>query len=58
MLVFGHPCAQCGYVGVAEPVGGGFVGCPQCFMIEDMDFNEVIDTPDFINSKLGQPIGV
>ena len=57
MLIFGHPCDQCGYVGVAEPVGDGFIGCPQCGVIEDLDYSEIVDTPDFINALIGKTIG-
>ena len=45
MLVYGHECNLCGFVGDAVPLGphGEFVGCPQCHVIEDiaMDIQEV-----------------
>ena len=56
MLVFGHNCDNCGYVGRAVALNEDYVGCPQCGVIEDNNYD--IDTPDYSNELEGELIGV
>ena len=48
MLVFGHACDQCGFIGTAVPLTEGFIGCPECGVIEDVDMD--VDVLEFSNS--------